>query len=105
LYNVLLKEGLEIARTTVFTSLVVAEIGLVLTMRSETKHFWELPRNRWLLPGLAIAILLQLIVIYTPLREVFDTVFLDARHWALSLIVPIAIILVDALRKSLKIKL
>ena len=105
LYNVLLKEGLEIARTTVFTSLVVAEIGLVLTMRSETKHFWELPRNRWLLPGLAIAILLQLIVIYTPLREVFDIVYLDARHWALSLIVPIAIILVDALRKSLKIKL
>lgn len=105
LYYSLLNEGLDIARTTVFTSLVVAEIGLVLSMRSETKHFWELPRNKWLLPGLAIAILLQLLVIYTPLRGVFDTVPLDAKHWALSLIVPLIIILVDGLRKRLKIKI
>lgn len=104
-YSALLGEGVEIARTTVFTSLVMAEIGLVLAMRSETRHFWELPRNKWILPALSVAVLLQLLVLYTPLSRVFDTIPLDLRHWALSLIVPGVILLADGLRKMLKVKI
>lgn len=47
-----------------------------------------LPKNRWLLAGIGLAVLIQLAVVYAPpLQRVFYTVPLSAGDWVLVLLI------------------
>ncbi|MFD1564250.1 cation-translocating P-type ATPase [Haloarchaeobius amylolyticus] len=74
------RADIELARTMVFTSLVVFEIAGIQAVR------WRYGlgpfSNRWLIIGVAIALTLQFVVLYTPVGVLFAVVPLAAIHWA-----------------------
>ncbi|USS40010.1 cation-translocating P-type ATPase [Thermococcus aggregans] len=98
------KYGVGIARTFVFTGLVLAEIGLALVSRSENNLIFKLPANKKLIWALLGAIILQLIAILPPLNTVFKTEMLPKELLPLLLVFPV-VPLVDEIRKKLGIRL
>ena len=72
------------AQTMVFTALVVFELGRVYMIRSQ----YQLPlfSNVWLICAVLSSFILQLVVIYSPLRNYFDAVPLNIMDWMFILI-------------------
>ncbi|MEM2443775.1 MAG: cation-translocating P-type ATPase [Sulfolobales archaeon] len=105
LFSSTLGYGLRFAQTVAFTTLVLSEFGRALASRSEGINVWKLPRNKWLLPALLTSLLLQIITIYTPINVAFATVPLPLEMFIYMAIVPAVIVLVDEIRKVLKIKI
>jgi magnesium-transporting ATPase (P-type) len=103
-YVLLLGRGLPVehARTGAFTLLAVCEWFNVLNVRSEARSAlgYGLARNRWLLGGLALSVLLQAAVIWArPLGRLFQTVPLSAREVLEIAVLGSAVLWVDELRK------
>jgi len=103
IYTLYYERSLVLARTLAFTSIVLSEFGRSLASRSENIVFWRLPLNKWLILALAASLALQLIVIYTPLSAVFHTVPLPLEALLIALISPLVVLVVDEVRKLLKI--
>ncbi len=103
--SVLSNIGLAEARTLVFTAIAFSEFGRALSSRSETKHFWYRPFNKWLLPALLASVGLQLFAVYTPgVRELFTAVPLPPWLLGTALLTAVPILLIDEVRKTLKIR-
>jgi len=96
---------LRLARTVAFTSLVLSEFGRGLASRSENRPFWKLQTNKWLIIALLASLALQLIALYTPLTVVFHTTPLELSTWLLLSISPLVLLLVDEVRKLLRIRI
>ncbi len=104
--SVLSNIGLAEARTLVFTAIAFSEFGRALSSRSETKHFWYRPFNRWLAPALLASVGLQLFAVYTPgVRDLFTAVPLPPWLLTAALLTAIPVLLIDEVRKTLKIKI
>ncbi|SFC61364.1 Ca2+-transporting ATPase [Halobiforma haloterrestris] len=73
------RADVELARTIVFTSLVVFEIAGIQAVRWRYGHGPF--SNRWLVIGVAVALGLQLFLLYTPVGVLFDVVPLALVHW------------------------
>lgn len=72
--------GVTYARTMLFTSIVLHAFTRVMVVRQlDNLSIWS---NRALLWSYAAAVVLQLLALYTPLRDVFGVVALDWRAWA-----------------------
>jgi P-type Ca2+ transporter type 2C len=72
--------GVDYARTVLFTSIVLHAFTRVMVVRQlDNLSLWS---NRTLLLSYVMAVGLQLIALYTPLRQVFGIVALDWRAWA-----------------------
>lgn len=69
---------LEKARTLVITTSIVFQFFVSFSVRSEKFNFWELKTNRYLFGSVALALILHLILIYTPLNVRFKFVSLSA---------------------------
>lgn len=103
--SVLSNIGLAEARTLVFTAIAFSEFGRALSSRSETKHFWYRPFNKWLLPALLASVSLQLFAVYTPgVRELFTAVPLPLWLLGTALLTAVPVLLIDEVRKTLKIR-
>lgn len=77
----LLWGGIAYARTMLFTSIVLHAFTRVMVVRQlDSLTLWS---NRALLWSYAVAVGLQLLALYTPLRVLFGAVALDWRAWAL----------------------
>jgi Ca2+-transporting ATPase len=75
--------GLAYARTMLFTSIVLHAFTRVMVVRQlDDLTIWS---NRALLLSYAAAVGLQLLALYTPLRELFGVVALDWRAWLVML--------------------
>jgi Ca2+-transporting ATPase len=73
--------GVEYARTMLFTSIVLHAFTRVLVVRQlDDLSVWSNPALMW---SYAAALGLQLLALYTPLRELFGVVPLDPRAWAI----------------------
>ena len=72
------------AQTVVFTSLVVFELGRVYMVRSQ--YQLHLLSNKWLIGAVLSSFILQLVVIYSPLRSSFDAVPLNFMDWTFILV-------------------
>ncbi|MEM0237884.1 MAG: cation-translocating P-type ATPase C-terminal domain-containing protein, partial [Desulfurococcus sp.] len=94
-----------LAETVVFSTIAISEFGRALVSRSENLNIWKLRPNKWLVPALLTSLVLQLIVVYTPLNKFFDTVPLTLEAWMYIAIVPLVIFITDEVRKLLGIKL
>ena len=80
--------GVQYARTMLFTSIVLHAFTRVLVVRQlDDLSIWS---NRALLWSYAAALGLQMLALYTPLREVFGVVPLDPRAW--SVMIPVVIL-------------
>ena len=72
--------GVTYARTMLFTSIVLHAFTRVMVVRQmDSLSLWS---NRTLLISYAVAVGLQLLALYTPLRALFGVVPLDWRAWA-----------------------
>ncbi|MHB8895800.1 MAG: cation-translocating P-type ATPase, partial [Candidatus Geothermincolia bacterium] len=90
--------GLEMARTILFTTMVLTQALHSFNMRSETRSFlrmspWE---NYWLLGSFVMSVLLQLSVLYLPfMHKAFRTTTPTLKAWILILactIIPVLLI-------------
>lgn len=85
LFNIVLQaDGLEKARTMVFTQTMLFEFFLIFNCRSEKKSALRLNplENKKLLLAILISFALQLIIIYTPmLQAIFNVVPLNINDW------------------------
>ena len=72
--------GVTYARSMLFTSIVLHAFTRVMVVRQlDSLSLWS---NRALLISYAVAVGLQLLALYTPLRSLFGVVALDWRAWA-----------------------
>ncbi len=72
--------GVPYARTMLFTSIVLHAFTRVMVVRQlDSLTIWS---NRALLISYAAAVGLQLLALYTPLRDLFGVIPLDWRAWA-----------------------
>jgi Ca2+-transporting ATPase len=72
--------GVTYARTMLFTSIVLHAFTRVMVVRQMDSL--SLRSNRTLLISYAVAVGLQLLALYTPLRSLFGVIPLDWRAWA-----------------------
>jgi P-type Ca2+ transporter type 2C len=80
--------GVPYARTMLFTSIVLHAFTRVMVVRQlDALSIWS---NRPLLLSYVITVGLQLLALYTPLRDIFGIVALDWRAWAV--MVPVVIL-------------
>jgi magnesium-transporting ATPase (P-type) len=68
---------LEKARKLVITTSIVFQFFVSFSVRSEKFNFWELKVNRYLVGSILIAMLLHLILLYSPLSVWFNFVRLS----------------------------
>ena len=95
LFDIKIADGLIKAQTVAFTTLVMLEIVRVYVIRSQYKL--GLFSNKYLLLAIISSIMLQLIVIYTPLGKLFGTTFLGVMDWVLILSVVLASLIVSVI--------
>lgn len=97
-------EQLAVARTTVFTALVLMQLFNALNSRSDlASAFSHLFTNRWLWLSFAGAILAQVAVVEVPfLQEAFGTAPLDWKHWALAVGAGVAVLLFEEIVKAIR---
>jgi Ca2+-transporting ATPase len=105
LFNAMLPRGLAFAQTVAFTTLVLSEFGRSIVSRSENLNIWKIPSNKWLIPALLVSLALQLVILYTPVNIAFSAVPLPLETYMYMIIVPLVIIVVDEVRKLLKIRI
>jgi len=105
LFNAMLPRGLAFAQTVAFTTLVLSEFGRSIVSRSENLNIWKIPSNKWLIPALLASLALQLVILYTPVNIAFSAVPLPLETYLYIMIVPLVIIVVDEVRKLLKIRI
>jgi len=94
--------GLEKSRTIAFTLLVAFQWFNALNARSDRQSIFRLGffSNRPLMGGIALAVLLQIMVIYLPpLQEVFYTVPLGLADWGFIVLIALVLPVVEELRK------
>ncbi len=94
------KNGYIYATTIAFTSLVIFEMFNAINSKSEDKSsILRLFTNKWLLLAITSSIILQVMVIYTPLSSAFHTVQLNFMDWVIIIAVASSVLILDELRK------
>ena len=78
-FFIVLPFGVGVARTTLFTGFILYEFVRIGTIRYQEKLSWL--ANKWLLLALFGSVLLQLVIIYTPLNKFFHIVPLGLYPW------------------------
>jgi P-type Ca2+ transporter type 2C len=95
--------GLDQARTIAFCTIVSFQWFNALNSRSSHQSVFKIGflSNRWLMIGLPVAIVLQLLVIYAPpLQELFHTVPLSASQWGILFGVSASVWILEEIRKA-----
>jgi P-type Ca2+ transporter type 2C len=81
-FNKFMSAGIDYARTMAFSTIVMFQMWNVFNSRTKdsifTKALWN---NKWLIIAIISSIILQLVVIYTPVSQFFGTVVLKAIDW------------------------
>lgn len=77
------QNNLEYAQTLAFCTIIFFQLFQALNCRSLTESLFSVPVNKWLFVALASSVLLQLVVIYTPLSQYFGTIALGIGDWVM----------------------
>ncbi|QTX06179.1 cation-translocating P-type ATPase [Agromyces archimandritae] len=95
-------DGIDVARTAGFTTLVFMALLAPFNARSEySSAFRGLLSNRWLLAAVGLGIVLQVLVVtLPPLQTAFGTAPLDWAHWLVAITAATLVIWVEELRKA-----
>ncbi|MBD3203398.1 calcium-translocating P-type ATPase, SERCA-type [Candidatus Woesearchaeota archaeon] len=94
------------ASTVAFTTLMMLQMFNVLNAKSQRESVLnkEMFSNKYLWFAIMTSIILQLVVIYTPLNAIFGTVPLGLKDWILITIVSSSVLFVGELLKLIGIK-
>lgn len=92
---------LKYAQTMAFTTLVMFQMFNVLNCRSERRSLFSIGilSNKYLIGAVITSIIVQLVVIYTPLSKFFNTVKIGFMDWILLVLVSLSIVLVIEITK------
>jgi Ca2+-transporting ATPase len=93
----------QTAQTVAFTTLAAFQWFQAILSRSPVLSVFSIGffRNRWLIAGISTAIILQLLVVYTPFgHTLFNTVSLSLSHWLLIIPVAASVWIVDEILKG-----
>lgn len=96
--------GIEEARTLAFSTMIAFEWFKGFIARSDEKSVFKLGllTNRWLLLAIGIAIILQLLVVYTPfLQAAFSTAPFEPQYWLIAIGAGMSLFIIEELRKTL----
>lgn len=74
-----LPEGVSEARAAAFVAVIVFELVRLLIIRWD--HNTPLFSNRWLILAVSVAFALQLLLVYTPLANIFEIRHIDLSDW------------------------
>ena len=92
-------ENIEKARTMVVTASIVFEMFLVFNCKS-TKSVFKSPFNKYLYLAVSVSIVLHLLVLYTPLSNLFHFVSLGFVDWAQIIVISsIGFLLMEGFKK------
>jgi P-type Ca2+ transporter type 2C len=95
--------GLDQARTIAFCTIVSFQWFNALNSRSSHQSVFKIGflSNRWLMIGLPVAVVLQLLVVYAPpMQELFHTVPLSASQWGILFGVSASVWILEEIRKA-----
>ncbi|MFC1930451.1 cation-translocating P-type ATPase [Chloroflexota bacterium] len=98
----LTRVGLDEARTIAFCMLVAFQWFNALNARSDQQSLFKLGvfSNRLLLAAIGLAVLLQVMVIYTPpFQKLFYTMPLDLGDWGLVVLMAFGLLVIEEVRK------
>ena len=97
-------QQLDVARTTMFTSLVFMQLFNALNSRSETASaFTHLFTNRWLWISIALATIAQVLVVNVPaLQSAFSTTAISPAHWTLAVGAGAAVLVFEEIAKLVR---
>jgi Ca2+-transporting ATPase len=93
---------MEVVRTLVFTTIVLAQMFFVLSLRSTRYSLFQIGvfTNPAMLGAVALTIVLQLLVIYVPfMQAVFETTALPLRELLISVLLGLALFVVVEMEK------
>jgi Ca2+-transporting ATPase len=91
--------AIQLAQTILFTNLVVCELIFVFACTSNIKPFYLFP-NKKLFWATGISLVLQFLLLYTPLGIAFRVVpLLRGEYWIALLLAAFSVFVVDELRK------
>lgn len=82
-FIIVLPLGIDVARTTLFTGFILYEFVRISSIRYQEKLHWF--SNKWLIGALGISLVLQMVIIYTPLSSFFHIVPLGLFSWSVLL--------------------
>jgi len=82
-FLLILPAGEDLARTALFTGFILYEFVRIASIRSQEKLTWL--SNPWLLIALMLSLILQVIVIYSPLNVFFHATALGIYEWGILL--------------------
>lgn len=88
--------------TMMFAGIVVAQAGNVLACRTSKQSIFKtsLSKNRWIVWGILAQLSILAILVYVPIiQEVFGTVALGLMDWAYLLLLALAVIFAEEVRK------
>ncbi len=94
---------IEEARTITFCTLVTFEWFRAFNARSDERTVFKLGlfRNRWLVGSIAVAVALQIAIVYVPfLQTAFHTVSLSPGRWGIAVIGGASLFVVEEVRKT-----
>jgi len=97
LYLILLNYyiNIELVRTIIFTSLALATLLYIFSVRILNKPLWQsnIFSNKWLIGAILVSFILQLLPLYNPFfQEFLETVPLNFNHWLIVLLGPLVVI-------------
>lgn len=78
-FFLLMPEGVDVARTALFTGFILYEFVRIASIRSQEKLGWL--ANKWLLAALIGSVILQITIIYSPINSYFNVVPLNLYAW------------------------
>ncbi len=103
-YTALLFHSQSVAMTTAFMTLGLVQLAHAFSLRSDTDSIWKtgLMTNRYLIPAVSIAALLQvMVVVLQPLNFIFYVEQLHWQEWIISIAASISIIPLTELYKAI----
>ena len=96
--------AIEKTRTLTLTTLILFEMAVVYSAKSP-RPFGSITNNKWLNIAVLFSIFLQLMVIYTPLNQLFQLTPLSLLEWVPMIILAIIGFLAVEYTKFLQVKL
>lgn len=94
-------EGIDVARTAAFTTLVLAQLFNAFNSRSDhTSAFHNAMSNKWLWIAIGLALALQVVVVHVPFMQgAFSTAHLSLGQWLFCLAAASVVLWVEEIRK------
>jgi Ca2+-transporting ATPase len=98
----LMIKPIEYAQTIAFTSLMMYQMFNVMNSRSETESILSLKNNYYLWLSIASSIVLQIIIIYSPLNALFGTMEISIIDWIYITTVASSVLIIGETYKGIK---